>query len=277
MMSREEEINQQQVIAAFGRQSTVFDEIDRDNEIIGWVRDRVRQEMKPYLRPGLRMLELNCGTGIDSLYFASLGMKVLATDHSPEMLEQLERKWNRESEQGRGSLDWQCLSFLDLKTLPPESFSLIFSNFGGLNCSSRMDLVFEGMDHCLEPGGLAALVIMPPVCPWEWIMALRGYFFTAFRRLRPKGTPARVEGVRFLCHYYSPAELKRRGGDHWEVVHIQSLCLLVPPPFMEGFRRRHPRWFHFLERAEDRICRRYPFRSWGDHYLIIMRKKDRGG
>lgn len=272
-MSLTEERNRQQVMNAFGRQSPLFDEIDQANEIIGWVREQVRREMEPYLQPGKRILELNCGTGIDSLYFASKGMDVLATDHSPEMLAQLTRKVEGIRTEGRGSLNTQCLSFLDLHQLPRAEFSIIFSNFGGLNCTSRMDLVFEGLNHCLAPGGIAALVIMPPLCPWEWLMAFRGYFQTAVRRLRRKGTPARVEGVPFLCYYYSPDDLLKLAGENWEVQMIRSLCLLVPPPFMEGFRSRYPHWFSRLERAEEKICRRPPFCHWGDHYMMIIRKK----
>src|ERR1700683_3015332 len=43
-------------------------------------------------RPGFRILEMNCGTGEDARWLASQGMKVLATDISPRMIEVARRK-----------------------------------------------------------------------------------------------------------------------------------------------------------------------------------------
>lgn len=268
-----ETYNQQQVLAAFGRQSPVFDEIDRSNALIGWVRDQVREAIQPYLQPGSRILELNCGTGIDALYFVSQGHAVLATDQSADMLEQLHKKWSQSKPQGNGSLQTRRLSFTDLDQLSARSFSFVFSNFGGLNCTLHLDQVLQGVDRVLEPGGVAALVIMPPICPWEWAQVFRGYFRTAFRRFRKGGAPARVEGVPFRCSYYSVPYIRRNCGPRLKIIQTMSLCLTVPPPFVEGFIQKHPRWFQRLAHWENKLRHRRPFRNWGDHILVVLRKE----
>src|ERR1043165_6309539 len=78
--------------AAFSKQAAVFDQLDRENSLIVWMRERVHREVMSFIRKGDYMLELNSGTGIDALYFASQGIRVKATDNAPGMLEQLERK-----------------------------------------------------------------------------------------------------------------------------------------------------------------------------------------
>src|SRR5690606_25183749 len=77
---------------AFSRQSGHFDDVYNGHLTTLWMRDRVRKEVTQHIKPGARMLELNCGTGIDSIYFAEQGYHVLATDNAEGMLKQLNRK-----------------------------------------------------------------------------------------------------------------------------------------------------------------------------------------
>ena len=66
------------VSEAFSKQSSSFDKIDEGNAIIGWMRERIRKEVLTYMPSKAAMLELNCGTGIDSVFFAQKGANVLA-------------------------------------------------------------------------------------------------------------------------------------------------------------------------------------------------------
>jgi ubiquinone/menaquinone biosynthesis C-methylase UbiE len=50
-------------------------------------RDEVWQELALAFRPGQRILELNCGTGIDAVYLAKKGVRILACVISPRMIE----------------------------------------------------------------------------------------------------------------------------------------------------------------------------------------------
>ena len=42
--------------AAFSRQASVFDKIDESNSLIGWMRDRVREEVMSLIKPEAQML-----------------------------------------------------------------------------------------------------------------------------------------------------------------------------------------------------------------------------
>ena len=89
----------------------------------------------------LNILELNCGTGEDALWFAKKGHKVLATDISEKMLEIAKQKI---ANAGFGS-SVQTLQ-IDIKDIADvqikEKFDLIFSNFGGINCLTFNDFFF---------------------------------------------------------------------------------------------------------------------------------------
>lgn len=81
----------QNVSAAFSRQSSSFDDIEENNEILQWMRMQIHAHCSRHFKPGDHILELNCGTGIDAVFFAEQGMKVHATDLSDGMLGELKK------------------------------------------------------------------------------------------------------------------------------------------------------------------------------------------
>jgi ubiquinone/menaquinone biosynthesis C-methylase UbiE len=262
--------NEVHVSDAFSRQSIVFDEIDKASSSIVWMRERVRKEVLSYIQPGSRMLELNCGTGIDSIYFAQQGYDVMATDNADGMLAQLNEKITNLGI-GNNIFSKKC-SFNHLETLDEGKFDYVFSNFGGLNCTDKLYEVISGIDKVLKPGGYFTLVIMPKVCPWEMLTVLKGYFRTAFRRFKKNGTKAHLEGLNFYCYYYSPQYVIKHAGKGYVTESIKGLCVTVPPPFIENFFEKHPRSFRLLEKIENKIWDKTPFNRWADHYIITMKK-----
>lgn len=255
---------------AFSRQATVFDAIDAANPLIGRMRALVRAAAMRVMRPGDELLELNAGTGIDSFYFAEQGMRVLATDAAPGMVAQLEAKHRMRPGLLLGV---QACSYLELDRLGERRFDHVFSNFGGLNCTPHLDHVLRDIDKVLRPGGTCTLVIMPRFSPWEMLAVLKGHFGLAARRWRKGGTLASVEGVSFTCHYFSPQYVRKHLGASYNVEVQRALSLVVPPPHMDHFPARWPRLLQLLDGIEERIAHRWPFRNWGDHYLIQLRKR----
>lgn len=255
---------------AFTRQAPVFDAIDAGNAIIARMRGIVRAEALRRMRPGDTLLELNAGTGIDSFWFAEHGLRVLATDAAHGMIAQQEAK--RAARPSAGVEVMHC-SFLELERLAGRRFNHVFSNFGGLNCTDRLDEALRGIDRVLEPGGTCALVIMPRFSPWELLALLKGHARLAFRRFKRGGAAAQVEGVAFRCWYHSPADVRRHLGAGYALIAQRALSLMVPPPHLDGFPERRPRLYGLLHRLEESIAHRWPFRHWGDHFLIILRKR----
>jgi len=252
---------------AFSRQAGTFDAIDAANPLIGWVRDRVRNECLRHMTAGERVLELNAGSGIDSVFFAEQGFPVLATDQAPGMIQQLQGKQRVDL-----PLEVKALSYHDLPQLSGRTFAHVFSNFGGLNCTAHLDEVLRDAHQLLEPGGHMHLVIMPHVCLWELAWILKGRPRQALRRFRSGGTDARLEGVHFDCHYYDPKEVLAMLPEGYAVRALVGLSVFYPPPHMQAKAERWPRVVRWLEGLEDRLARRRPFRGWGDHYLLIVQR-----
>jgi ubiquinone/menaquinone biosynthesis C-methylase UbiE len=270
-MLDEAEIQETNVSAAFSAQSAIFDEIDEKNLIIQWMRAKVREHVLAYWKAGESILELNAGTGLDAIYFAQKGINVHATDNASGMLSELSNKVATLGLANKITVQ-QC-SFSELSNLNKTGFNHIFSNFGGLNCTDKLNEVIESFYNLLKPGGTVTLVLMPPVCPWELMLALKGNFKVAFRRLKKGGAPSHLEGKYFMTHYYSSARVKKMFGRNYNVESIKGLGIAIPPPYLEDFPVKHPRIYKSLVSVENSISGLPVFRSCADHFIITMRKK----
>lgn len=220
-------------------------------------------------RPGMRILELNCGTGEDAVHLASRGVDVTATDSSAAMLALAERKAARSGVSGL--LRFKCLAIERLGEFGHAgAFHGVVSNFGGLNCVENVAAAARAIHACLAPNGIAVLCVMGRYVPWEWLWYLaHGDVARAFRRLHRKGVPWRGITVR----YPSPGKLERTFAPWLQLERASAVGLFVPPTYGEAFVRRHPRMLRTLSAFE---CRAAGFRSaaWlADHYLAEFRKR----
>jgi ubiquinone/menaquinone biosynthesis C-methylase UbiE len=253
---------------AFSRQSVIYDAYEEHHPILQWMRDQVRAHALSFLQPADKILELNAGTGLDAVFFASHGFKVHATDLADGMLFQLERKVDLLKL--RDKITFQQCSFIELENIRFGAFDYIFSNFGGLNCVADLTLVTRKIPALLKPGGFVTVVMMSPVCPWELALIFRGHFKTAVRRLHRGGAPACVEGVNFVSYYFSPRQVLKAFGNDFKTARLQGLASVSPPPYMENFPKRYPRLYKFLAAADTRISQFPPFNAWADHFILTV-------
>ncbi len=273
MINNNNNSNEQLSSAAFTKQSEIFDQLYSGNTIIKYKRERVREHIQLYLAPQSRILELNAGTGEDAVYFGSQSHKVHATDLSEGMLKELKKKINEKHLEENISTE-QC-SFTDLENLKDKGpYNYIFSNFAGLNCTDKLDDVLRSLKPLLEPHGYLTMVILPPFCLWETLLLFKGKFKTAFRRFNGgKGVEAHIEGVFFKCWYYKPSFVIENLKNDFDFVHLEGLCTIVPPSYIENFAEKYPRMFKFLVRLEKKLKTRWPWKYIGDYYIITFRKK----
>jgi ubiquinone/menaquinone biosynthesis C-methylase UbiE len=262
--------NDQLVSQAFSNQSKIFDLLDHENKLTEHLRNIYRAEIDSQIKPGSNILELNCGTGIDTLYFANKGHHILATDNAQGMLDKLSTKVDEQRLEK--NITVQRCSFTELDQLGDQKFDYIISNFGGLNCTQDLSDVLRQFNHLLNEGGKITLVIMPKISPWELVMALKGKFKTAFRRFR-KNTAAHVEGVYFSVYYFSPSYVTNALKKDFKRLTLKGIYFAVPPEFYQNFVERYPKLYKKLQGLERLLGNTFPFNRWCDHYMITLQKK----
>ncbi len=273
MNSLSEHINQLKASEAFSKQAPLFDELYGSDSVIAYKRKRVREHLLGFAKPKASMLELNCGTGEDALFFAKKGFTVHATDLSDGMLSILKQKVDAGG-QGQ-NITTEICSFTELNNLNNKGpFDVVYSNFGGLNCTGELNKVLQQLPSLVKSSGTVSLVIISKFCLWEILLLFKGKFKTAFRRFFSKhGRKAHIEGTYFKCWYYSPSFVIRSLKNDFDVVAVEGLCTLVPPSYVEHFGEKYPRMFSLLKKLEDRWKTKWPWRFIGDYFIITLKKK----
>ncbi len=259
----------EEVKKAFNRQSEMFDLYEEQNEILKRMRTVVREHLLRHLKNDDRILELNAGTGIDAIYLAEKGFHVHTIDLSEGMLNKLEAKIN--SYGLKDKISFELLSFTELDKLLKNNFDYIFSNFGGLNCVEDLSEATKHFNKILKPEGRLTFVIMPPLSLWEIALALKGKFNPAFRRLHKNGTVANIEGIKFTTYYHSLQKLKHTLGRDFNLIEVQGLASISPPPYADKFPKHHPQLYKMLCGIDDGASHFFPFNRCADHYIATFK------
>jgi len=254
---------------AFSKQAVHFDENDSANPILQAWRSKIYKHIEGFLKPGDRLLELNAGTGIDAFYFAEKGYAVHATDLSTGMVRQMEKKL---VENPMPRFTYQQISVEHLDRLEQDRFEYVFSNFGGLNCVRDLSVVTQHLSDKLIPGAYLTWVVMPPVCPWEWLWILKGEWRDAFRRFQSDGAPARLEGELLQTYYHSHSDIRKALGSSFVAVKSEGLGVFSAPPSAMNFYKKYPGLYRQMNHADGILSRYFPFNHWGDHIIATFQK-----
>jgi SAM-dependent methyltransferase len=258
--------------AGFSAKAADYERRLIDHPIDGWARTMVRAAVMRRLPPGGSILEINAGTGIDAAALAAAGYRVHATDVAPGMLERAGARARAGGTNGEPAFSVERRSYFDLTGVSGAPFDLVFSNFGGLNCTDRLAEVGRQIGAILRPGGSVVLVFMPPVCPWEGVQLLRGHWRTALRRWRRGGVLANIAGRGVRAWYPSARTVRRAFGPGFRRVAQQSFCLFAPSLMLEGFPRRHPTLARLGMRLDERLGSRWPFHEAGDFVILSLER-----
>lgn len=253
-----------------------YDETFTLSLIGGAQRRATWRELDREFRPGQRVLELNCGTGIDAVHLADRGVEVVACDVSARMIEVARQRLRRTSPRAR--IDFRVLATEEIAELQDEGpFDGAFSNFAGLNCVANLSLVASDLAHLSKPGAPAVLCFAGRYVAWEalWYL-LRGKPRKAFRRLQNGPVAARIaDGVSVDVHYPSVRALARTFAPEFRLRHWKGVGVAVPPSYLEFQAQRFPKLMGVLETA-DRYLGRFPLlRGLADHVLLTFERADR--
>lgn len=258
--------------AAFDAVAETYDDVFSQSHIGRAQRAVVHRELDRAFQPGQRILEINCGTGVDAVYLARRKVSVLACDASPRMIEVARRRVVHVEIAIRPEfrvLQTERIGTL-LATEGDAAFDGAFSNFAGLNCVEDVSAVARELAKLLKPGATVLLCVFGRLCVWEILWYLgRGEPRKALRRLRSKGDDARIaEGVTVHVHYPAVRVLARFFLPYFQLNGWQGVGLAVPPTYLEQVVSRFPRVLGALA-AVDRTAVSWPvLRGLADHSLL---------
>lgn len=267
------------VARAFDRAAPVYDDLYADgaNPLMAWLRAESLAVVQRRLPAGSRLVEVGCGTGEETLALARAGYRVLGLDISPEMVRRARKKALAAGLADR--VEFLALPAGRLDTLrPADSFDGAYAGFGALNCEPELGRLGAGLAALLRPGAPFAATVINRSCLFEtvWLLA----HGRIRRALRGRGTgwtltalPAEGGRAAVPVRPLSAVELVRALGPAFDLELQLALPLLLPPAFMVETFRRHAATLRHLMGLERALRARRPWRNWGDHTLLVLRRR----
>ncbi|MBV9578164.1 MAG: class I SAM-dependent methyltransferase [Chloroflexi bacterium] len=194
-----------------------------------WMRTVLHRHYAHVFKPGARVLDVGCGTGIDAVYLARRGISVLAIDFSPEMIAQCRA---RVASAGlEHAVQSRILSVHDLGSLSGERFDGLISAFAGL--STLPDLRQFAVDAyaLVRPHGRLILHLLNRFSLWEWLGYVAHGDWPSAGQVGRRTTRDFTIGGRAVRHsLYFPHEAYRRFfRDHFVLRGAYALGSVRPP------------------------------------------------
>ncbi len=258
--------------AEFDNIAEEYDHHITGNRMNRLLRDRSLAWLAPRFAGRRRLLEVGCGSGLETLALLRAGHEVVAVDISPKMLGVVRAKADAEALGGRLTTVEGRAGGLDqlVDRLGAGSFDGAYSTYGAINCEPDIAPIVRGLARLLGPGAPFVAGVYNRWCVFE----ILGYSLTGrFARATGRATnPVPVGASRFCVdvYAYSAAEFRSafRGDFRWE--RTEGVPVLLPPSDLVGYSERFARRFNRLAALDAWIGPRWPFNGLGDHFLMTF-------
>lgn len=238
-------------------------------------RAAVWRELKKRFRPGNRILDIGCGTGVDACFLAERGIDVVACDSSSRMLGVAQRRLT-DLPRRAGSVQLKLLPAEAISSLRDEGpFDGAFSNFGAVNCVANLAKLASDLARLLRPGANLLLCPMGPMCLWEtaWYL-LHGKFAKAFRRFHRAGVAARFgEGAIAHVRYPSVRSIEHTFAPEFSLKSIKGIGVAVPPSYLEPWASKLPGIAKLGANADRGLGHCPGIRMFADHLLLRFERR----
>lgn len=234
-----------------------------------WMRDILWNAYSRRFEPGMRVLDVSCGTGIDALFLARRGVHVTAIDNSVGMIERL--RFKASTNDHERLIESTVLDASQLLTLRPRSFDGLISAFAGLNTLPSLD-DFAGQAWAMvRPGGHCVVHLLNRFSLWEFAGHVAGGRWSRARGLRRDDRRTFEIGGHPVEHRLldplESASVFRSAG--FEIDAVYGLGILRPPHNLTRVPRRA---VVALERIETVVRSHRPFVGWGRFFVLEMRR-----
>jgi len=265
------------VAAGYDRTAASYDQVEGANSISERVRRVSLATAQTLFVKGERVLELGCGTGRDAVALARDGIRVVATDVSPEMISITRARMRREGVEHLVTAEVLPAARAVLQGGPYDG---VYSNGAVLNLEPELREVAQGLSKTVRQGACAVFTAANRLSLFElavYPLALRPR--KAFRKLNPTvPIPISRRGIGKTyvvpTQFLTPREFISLFTKSFELKSLKALQVVTPPWNFVDLAARFRSAVDTLERIEDRIGGRRLLRNLGAIYLTILRRKE---
>jgi SAM-dependent methyltransferase len=214
------------VSAAYDTIAAGYDDQVRGDD---WMRRRLHAHYARVFRPGMRVLDIGCGTGIDAVALARVGVGVVGIDASAAMIARLREKVA--AAQLDAHVDARVLDIQNLRDLAGEPFDGIVSAFASLSSLADLSDFARDAAAVVRPGGRLVIHLLNRFSLWEFLGYLaRGELAAAAKVGRLRTRRFTIGGQSVAHTLYFPDEAYSRFfARAWTRRDSYSLGALRPP------------------------------------------------
>lgn len=220
-------------------------------------------------KPGQTVLDIGCGTGIDAVYLAWIGICVIGIDASPTMIAEARAKV---SDWFNDRIVFRVMDATEIGSLPEGSVDGIISAFASLNTVDDVAGFGAAAARLLKPGGTMLLHLLNRWSLWEWMGLIRTGRFDEARRLgRNQERNFNISG-RPVRHrlYHARDAYTRCFAAHFRLRRAYGLGILRPPHTVQ---RIPAAIVNELQQVEPMVRARRPFRDWGRFFVLELERR----
>ncbi len=246
----------------------------RGNRISRLLRERSLALLRPTFGEARRLLEIGCGSGVETLPMLLDGHEIVCVDLSTAMLEVVRRRARTAGVSER--LETRTMAAGELGQLVRElgtaSFDGAYSTYGALNCEEDLAPVARALAELLPEGRRFVAGAYNRWCLVELLgYGLTGQWGRALgRRRRPIAAGASRYGVDLFA--VSPGDLFRSFAPAFRATALEAAPAILPPFDLVKYAEKFARHFATLSRWDARIARTRPFSYLGDHFLAVLER-----
>ncbi len=244
---------------------------DYDRQVLGddWMRNVLWERYARLFRPGQVVLDVGCGTGIDALFLAQRGIRVVGIDASVAMVAQARSKLA--DARLEDLVELRVMDISEIGTLRTD-FDGILSAFASLSTVTDLDKFAADAARLLRPRGTMLLHLLNRSSLWEWLGLVRHGRWPAARRVF--GTRERdfVIGGRSVPHYlyHARGAYARFFRPRFRLGRAYGLGILRPP---HTLHRLPAGIVTLLDGLERPVRAQRPFVNWGRFFVLELEKR----
>jgi len=261
--------------AEFDNVAEDYDRHITGNRVNRLLRDRSLAELRRSFASAHHLLEIGCGSGMETVPLLGDGHEVLCVDISERMLGVVREK-------ARAAGLSEALRTVRLpagrlaqlsEVVGDRPFDGAYSTYGAMNCEEEIGSVPSALFRLLAPGGRFVAGVYNRWCLFELVgYGLTGRWRRAFGRAR---SPIPVGSSRFCVDVfaYSVGEFRAYFDPWFRQERLEAVPVLLPPSDLVGYADRFSGRWDALSTLDRSLARRWPLRSLGDHFLLTFSRR----